>query len=585
MIELAERDANNYFIQYTGSDKKEFLDFTCQLGLVKSRFFDYHKSCWCCGRIEARKIYDNMNNKEIGNKLKLKPYGYQRQAIKFCIDHGSGLICLPCGAGKTPVGLGICASLRDIDDSIRGVIVVKASLKEQWLNEVSKFTDYKAIILDTFKSATSSYAARIRSRKKKIDALSSNTDTESIKKIAAYGREIDELTKKQQEDFKAMFDTSKYDLFIVNYETITDDSVKAMLHKINPQFWYVDEIDCIKNPKAIRSKAIYEFNTAKYRFGATATPIRKNPKDLYGIFTFIRPELFPNEREFDRTYLRFYYGRVSGSQNEEQLAAIVAPYIFKRSFDEIADQLPTQSVFQVYCTLTPKQIKMNERLQKEIDEFNEQMRGLYARFSPAQLEKNEEYRKLKDGIAARQTFAQMLADSEELLEASESHMAHSYITKSPSSKVETCVAMIEKIVESGEKVCVFSKYLGIQKILDRELAKSPECKGIVISHITGSTTQEERTAILRDYNTKDNHKILLLSDSGEAGLNLSSTKYLIEFELAESAAKQTQRHGRIQRADSIHKNVFVYQLIAKDSWDEIAMKIVNKKQGYADRIL
>lgn len=68
-------------------------------------------------------------------------------------------------------------------------------------------------------------------------------------------------------------------------------------------------------------------------------------------------------------------------------------------------------------------------------------------------------------------------------------------------------------------------------------------------------------------------------------LNLSSIRYMIEIELADSAAKQTQRHGRIQRADSIHKNVFVFQLITRNSWDEIQEKIVNKKQGYADRIL
>lgn len=68
-------------------------------------------------------------------------------------------------------------------------------------------------------------------------------------------------------------------------------------------------------------------------------------------------------------------------------------------------------------------------------------------------------------------------------------------------------------------------------------------------------------------------------------INLSSSKYMIEFELADSAAKQTQRHGRIQRADSVHKTVFVFQLHTKDSWDDVQEKIVNKKQGYADRIL
>ena len=60
---------------------------------------------------------------------------------------------------------------------------------------------------------------------------------------------------------------------------------------------------------------------------------------------------------------------------------------------------------------------------------------------------------------------------------------------------------------------------------------------------------------------------------------------MIEIDLAESYALQTQRHGRLERADSIHNTVFVYQLITKNSWDEIALKIINKKQYYDNTIV
>ena len=68
-------------------------------------------------------------------------------------------------------------------------------------------------------------------------------------------------------------------------------------------------------------------------------------------------------------------------------------------------------------------------------------------------------------------------------------------------------------------------------------------------------------------------------------LNLSSCKYMIEYDLADSYAIQTQRQGRIERADSTHKSVFVYQLIANDSWDIIAQKIIKKKQGFDENII
>lgn len=68
-------------------------------------------------------------------------------------------------------------------------------------------------------------------------------------------------------------------------------------------------------------------------------------------------------------------------------------------------------------------------------------------------------------------------------------------------------------------------------------------------------------------------------------VNLSQCKYLIEYDLANSYAIQTQRWGRLERADSIHNTVFVYQLIMKDSWDEVAAKIIEKKEGYDDTII
>ena len=584
MIQLRKRNSTEYYIDYQGDSLKDYMRFTAFLSDVPSRKFDEKEGAWYCAANDAQHIQDKLDNLGVGNGMKLKPYDYQRQAIAFCCKHGFSLVHLPCGAGKTPIGLGTFLELRKKDPKLRGIFVVKASLKNQWLDEVSKFTDLRANVLYTFKAATKAFQTKIKKRRKTLEFLLKDAmnHMEEIKKLE---NEISKLEKKQMQEFKSYFDIEQYDIFIVNYETILDEAVRTILHAVNPQFWYVDEIDCIKSNKAQRSKAIYEFNTSKYRFGATATPIRKNPKDLFGIFSFLKPDLFPDERKFDRTFLKFWYGRVSGSQNEELLSKMVEPYIFRRTLDQIADQLPKQTVFQVYCTFSEKQKKIYAKLSAEIDELNNQKKTMYNRFTPQQLAVNAEYKRIEDAIAARQTFAQMQADSEELLRNSESHMAHAYLTGEKSNKVETCLSLIEKVIASDQKVCIFSRYLGIQDILKREIAKDKELKGVIVDSITGATSADERSHIIKEINEKEDHRVLLLSDSGEAGLNLGAIRYLIEFELADSAAKQTQRHGRIQRADSIHKNVFVFQLITRDSWDEVQWKIVNKKQEYSNKIL
>jgi hypothetical protein len=60
---------------------------------------------------------------------------------------------------------------------------------------------------------------------------------------------------------------------------------------------------------------------------------------------------------------------------------------------------------------------------------------------------------------------------------------------------------------------------------------------------------------------------------------------MIEMEPAVSYAISTQRQGRIKRADSLFKTAHVIQLICENSWDEIALKIVQKKEKYDASII
>lgn len=60
---------------------------------------------------------------------------------------------------------------------------------------------------------------------------------------------------------------------------------------------------------------------------------------------------------------------------------------------------------------------------------------------------------------------------------------------------------------------------------------------------------------------------------------------MIEMEPAVSYAIQTQRHGRLERADSIHDNVQVIQLITENSWDEIMLKSIAKKEKFDAQIV
>lgn len=590
MIEICPRNDKESYIRCTSNNLEDINNFMEALDTAKYKIYDQQYHLWVCDTNSAIRIRNESMFKDVGSGLKLPPYPYQKDAAMQMLLQPGTLIKMPCGSGKTPTALLVLSEMkrRNMIDG-PAMFVVKASLKTQWLNEVSKFTDFKASVIETYKTKERKKLSQIRDREKKIKKLLANGAMENREAIADLDEEIKTIRNEANSDFSEMINPAKYDIFIVNFETLDDITVRKTLLKVSPQLIIVDEIDCIKDCKTKRSRNLAEFaKVTRYKYGATATPIRKNPKDIYGIFSFLVPDMFSSEEYFEDRYTKKYYNRIYGSKNEAELTSIVAPYLFIRSFEEIAEQLPAQMVVEKECELTASQIKMNKLIMKEIQDFKDMQETMASRFTKAQLAGNKEYERLNGAIVARQTFAQMLADDETLLNSSDSVLSKKYVTGSASSKTALCIDLIKTIVNSGEKVCVFSRFIGIQDIIEnkiKELNDQHQYKDLRCARFFGSMNLEERRRVLEDYEADDNCQVLLLSDAAEAGINLGTTKYMIEFDLADSAAKQTQRHGRIQRADSIHKNVVVYQLIAKGSYDEIAKKIIEKKARYAEDIL
>ena len=209
------------------------------------------------------------------------------------------------------------------------LIVVKASLKYQWLKEVEKFSHLKAKIVDT-------------------------------------------PSKVGKKKFDAQFDDC--DIFIANYETLKNKDVVAKLLSRNIELIYADEIHYTNNHDSARSKALYQFNYVKYKVGATATPITNNPGNIFGIFNFIAQDLFETWSKFRNNYLKYTgYGRPPKPKNEEHLKTQIAPYMLVKSKEDIADQLPSTVVNQIYCDRTPAMADKSSKIMDELEDENKKV--------------------------------------------------------------------------------------------------------------------------------------------------------------------------------------------------------------------
>lgn len=521
---------------------------------------------------------------EIGNTMRLTPYGYQKEAVSEALSVGGGcLFSTPCGSGKSLIGICLFDELRKLNKiHKKGLIVVKATIKLQWPDEIKKFSKYTASVVESYASCNTSRNTKVRNLKKKQAKLIKEDAILNIDEISELQDSIDEITKKSDDIFYKQFDA---DLLVLNYETLADDMVMKKVKEC-VDFVYADEIHVIKSPTAKRSRNLSELSDIKYTYGATATPIQKNPIDIYSIFRFLRPELFPKLNEFKSYYVKYNsYGFPTGSRNEKKLHSIIRPYMVIKTPEEVAQELPELYVIPQKFTMTPEQEEMTSQILDEIKDLKDKEEKIVEKVGSAeQARMLPSVQELDARIMACQTFAQELVDSEELLKVSESKMAKRYITGSNSNKLATMLDIMDSIIDANEKVCIFSKYRKMQPIMAKAI-KERFKDNVELAFVNGTMTKEQQYGEWHDRFTNGNANVLIMSDAAAEGLSLGTCGYLIEYEPADSYLIQTQRRGRIQRADSTHRTVYVYQMIGINSYDEIAIRIVNKKEKFMKTIV
>lgn len=574
---------DKYTPEFIGNDK-EFNSYTYAMGQISKQL---EGNTWIFSKEGIAQLSNKMGIPSldtIGDRLKLKPYEYQKEAVSEALSVDGGcLFSLPCGSGKTAVGICLFDELRKYNKIHgKGLIVVKATIKIQWPKEIERFSNYSASIVESYAACNTSRNAKVKQLKKQQKKLIDEDAILNIEDISVLQDQINEIEKKSAAVFDAQFDA---DLLVLNYETLAD---KMVLNRLKDcvDFIYADEIHVIKSPTAKRSKNLSELNSIKYTYGATATPIQKNPIDIYSIFRFLRPDLFPKLSEFKSLYVKYNsYGFPVGSRNEQRLHQLIRPYMVIKTPEEVAQELPELYVIQETFDLPLKQEEMTASLLDEIKELKNQEEQIIQKVGSAeQARMLDSVQQIDAQIMACQTFAQELVDSEELLKVSESKLAKKYITGCKSAKLDTLLDIMDSILEANEKVCIFSKYRKMQPIMEKAI-KDRFKETAELAFVNGTMTKEQQYAEWHDKFTVGNANVLIMSDAAAEGLSLGTCGYLIEFEPADSYLIQTQRRGRIQRADSTHRTVYVYQLIGINSYDEIALRIVNKKKKFMNTIV
>lgn len=430
----------------------------------------------------------------------LSLFAYQRTGAEFIMNHKFCLLGDEQGLGKSVEAITACEEL-ELDKIL---VITMSSLKENFAEEIKKWYPGARILI--------------------INGKGINARMAQYEKYAKY--------------------------YIINYETMARDI--EVLSKVKWDMIIADECTKIHNPQAKMSKAI-KLLKADRKCAMTGTPISNTPADLWSPITWLMPGILGNWWQFKNTYCATdYWGNITSYQNLPHLQKRIAPYVLRRTKDEVMKELPEKTYVEIPVELSADERKIYKAIESEILNYINKL----------------DLSKIDLG-----TINNILTKMVRLLQVADSCELVGDNIKS--SKLASLKELVESL--KGEKVVIFTRFSTMAKILQREL---DEFKPLIV---TGETPQEDRLPILNKFSGED-YQILISTETLAYGVNLQFCSYLVHYDLPWSLAKLEQRHGRLDRIGA-KKNITFYSLIVKNSIDEFVKKVLYAKQKTTVEIL
>lgn len=337
------------------------------------------------------------------------------------------------------------------------------------------------------------------------------------------------------------------DVWITSYELVRQD-IEAYA-KLQFYCCVLDEAQHIKNAATLASKAVKRLS-CRQRFVLTGTPIENRLSELWNLFDFLMPGYLYTNHAF-REKLEKPILKSKNPDAVSQLRRLVQPFLLRRLKKDVLKELP------------PK-----EEHVRKISLSEEERKLYYACVQAAVADLGDEQGKLQI-LAALTRLRQVCCDPRLCFENYEG----------PTSKLDACVELCEAMLENGHQILLFSQFTSM---LDR-LRERLDALHISNFTLQGSTSKEQRAAMVKSFNAGGASVFLISLKAGGTGLNLTAADIVIHYDPWWNQAAQDQATDRAHRIGQ-QAHVQVYKLIAKDTIEEKIMELQNKKLALLDAV-
>jgi SNF2 family DNA or RNA helicase len=347
------------------------------------------------------------------------------------------------------------------------------------------------------------------------------------------------------------------DVCITSYGTLRSDI--DFLCAIHFSIAVIDESHNIKNPSAQITRAVNQLHAGS-RIALSGTPVMNNTFDLFSQLEFLLPGMFGN-REF---FKREYADPIDRDANEEKTAVLqklTAPFILRRTKEQVAKDLPEKTETVLWCSMGVAQKNM-------YDDIRDSIRGnLFLDIK-------------KDGLGKSKLA--VLQGIMKLKQVCSSPLLLPEEEQTADLSVKTEILLDELANLRHHKVLVFSQFSKMLHLLADTFAK----KGISFYLLEGSTPAKKRAEMVEAFQQEGNntHVFLISLMAGNTGLTLTAADYVFLFDPWWNNAVQQQAIDRTHRIGQT-KNVFAYKMICKDTIEEKIMQLQQRKSTLSENLI
>ena len=347
-----------------------------------------------------------------------------------------------------------------------------------------------------------------------------------------------------------------YDVLVTSYDLLKRDIAEYE----NCRFHYeiIDEAQYIKNQRTEAAKSV-KLIKAKTRFALTGTPIENRLSELWSIFDYAMPSFLYDYG----TFLGEFEAPIVRNTDEERmerLRRMVAPFILRRTKEEVLKDLP-EKLEEVHYAGFGTNSEQRKLYDAQVVKMRDDLRG----------KTEEELRHSRIEILAELTRIRQICCDPALL-------YDNY--HGDSVKKETCMELVRSVVSGEHKALIFSQFVQMLELLKVELDKEQ----IPYYEITGATPKEERLSRVKEFNSDDTPVFLISLKAGGTGLNLTGADVVIHYDPWWNMAVQNQATDRAHRIGQT-KVVTVYKLILKGTIEERIMEMQEIKKTLAEDVL